>query len=70
MRSETFCETKCPGRESRSSVVRCRMAGNCLASRVYGVPEYMAYTSVVNMITSWWKVMPEDVKKRITSMDK
>ena len=30
----------------------------------------MAYTSVVNMITSWWKVMPEDVKKRITSMDK
>ena len=40
-----------------------------VTDQLYGVPEYMAYTAVIDKITSWWKVMPEDVKQRITNMD-
>ena len=41
-----------------------------VTDQLYGTPEYMAYSAVVHKITSWWKVMPEDVKQRITDMDK
>ena len=40
-----------------------------VTDQLYGTNEYMAYTAIVDKITSWWKVMPEDVKQRITNMD-
>ena len=39
-----------------------------VTNQLFGTPEYMAYHAVVNKITSWWKVMPEDVKQRIQNM--
>jgi len=39
-----------------------------VTDQLYGTPEYMAYNAVMTKIDSWWKVMPEGVKKRITDM--
>ena len=40
----------------------------CAKQLYFDVPDF-AYGAVIKGITSWWSVMPDDVKERIKNMD-
>lgn len=40
-----------------------------VTGQLYGSTEYFAYSAVVKSLTEWWKIIPDDVKKRVAEMD-